>query len=101
MRGENGTYINDICLEHMLYPVWNGLPVVPTRAAIRELDRLHFDVPDAIEVLEKGYDCTRKGNIVEKCIKERGKIIKIVVARSYSHFLSNECWTIIHAGKFK
>ena len=107
MRGEKGTYINDICLEHMLdviIPRWRGLPVMPARAAIRELDRLHFRIQDAIEVLEEGYDCSRskrKKNIVEKCVKRRGKTIKIVVAQSFNQSLNTDCWVIIHAGKFK
>ncbi|MCK4327729.1 MAG: hypothetical protein KAW41_04600 [Candidatus Diapherotrites archaeon] len=85
-------------------PKWRGLRVVPTRAAARELDRLHFTVHDAIEVLEEGYDCARskrKKNVLEKCVKKGNKTIKIVVARCYNSFLKKEAWLIIHAGKFK
>ena len=104
MKREKGTYINDICLEHMLYPMWNGLPVVPTRAAIRELDRLHLDVADAAEILEEGYDCARsrraKG-VFERCARRGGKTLKVVVAKSVNRFLATDCWAITHVGAFK
>jgi len=88
----------------VIAPEWNGLPVITTRAAAYELDRLHFNIPDAIGVLEDGYDCARskrKKNVLEKCVKKGNKAIKIVAARCYNNFLKKEAWLIIHAGKFK
>lgn len=105
--GEKETYINDICLEHMLEvvtPKWKGLPVIPSKAASRELDKLHFKVRNAVEVLEEGFDCERSGRkkgTIERCIKRKGKTIKVVVVRSFNRSLDEECWLIIHAGKFK
>ncbi len=79
---------------------WQGIQIVPTQAAYYELIDLKFDLYDVLEILERGSNCERskraKGT-VEKCIRSKGKIYKVVVVRST--YLGNPAWRIIHVGK--
>lgn len=82
-----------------IYPVWQGLPIIPSDTAMRELFSLKLDLLDVKEILESGYDCAesgRKENIIEKCLGKKGKVIKVVIAKGYNYSLKTECWVIIH-----
>lgn len=87
-----------------VYPQWQGLPLVPTRAALGELARYGFSLADVKEVLEEGYDCSssgRKKGTFEKCVQRKSLVIKAVVVRSYNYSLATECWAITHIGVLK
>jgi hypothetical protein len=42
-----------------IYPLYEGLPLVPTRAAITEMYKEAFDGYDVLSILENGYDCQK------------------------------------------
>lgn len=92
--------INIRC-EHLLYPKWRGLPVVPSKAAFSELMFLGMSLADVVEVLDKGYDYSqsrRKQNVFEKCVRRHDKTVKVVVVKDYSVSLGTEVWVVVHAG---
>lgn len=68
----------------------------------QELIKLEMDLWDVVCVLEYGYDCPRsrrKKSIVEKCIRKKNKIIKVVVELKTSK-KGNEYWKLRHVGMF-
>ncbi|MDI6655772.1 MAG: hypothetical protein QME59_07840 [Candidatus Hydrothermarchaeota archaeon] len=83
-----------------IYPKWKGKPVVPSYHAAREMEG-RFTLDDVVEILERGYDCPKskraKGTI-EKCIKKKGKIIRIVAVEAYSTWIGGSVWLIKHIG---
>ena|SRR3989338_3863435 len=90
--------------ELRIYPEWQGLPLVPTRAALDELARYGFSLTDVKGVLEEGYDCSssgRKKGTFEKCVRTKSLVVKAVVVRSYNYSLATECWAVIHIGALK
>lgn len=87
--------------ERWLYPLWQSLPLIPSHSAMNELWRYYLTLEDVKHVLEEGYDCSesrRKRGIIERCLRKDGKIIKVVVASSYNHSFSTDCWVITHVG---
>ncbi|MFQ6056574.1 MAG: hypothetical protein ACE5J3_11395 [Methanosarcinales archaeon] len=62
-----------------MYPKWKEKPIQPSRSAQH----------DVIDVLNNGYDCSRskraKGTI-ERCLRRKNKIIKVVVVESYQYW---------------
>ncbi len=88
----------------LIYPQWQGLPLVPTRAAMGELARYGFSLADVKDVLEEGYACSgskRKKGTFEKCLRSKSRVVKAVVVRSYNYSLATECWALIHIGVLK
>ena len=76
---------------------WKGKPLIPTRRALDEMERINIDMYKTVEMLDNGFDCSRsrrKLNLFERCIRRRGKVIKVVVADIGNYF------KIIHAGEF-
>lgn len=68
-----------------------------TKNAAEELWQFKKDLRDVLEILEKGYDCSRskrKANVLEKCIRKGNIIFKVVVVNLDGYFL------LIHFGKF-
>ena len=95
------TYVHNIFSVTMIYPFFKGLPLIPTRAAMTELYENNMDLNDALDILEKGYDCSiskRSEEIIEKCINVKRKTMRIVAAKTYNFSLDSEVWAIIHAG---
>ncbi len=89
--------------DFVIYPHYNGLPVIPSAAADDEMARLNKDLIEILEILQYGYDCARskrKKNILEKCMGFGNKTIKVVVAMTYNNFYKTECWLITHVGVF-
>lgn len=71
---------------------------------MNELWKNYLNLEDAKRVLEEGYGCAegkRKEGVFEKCLERKGRIVKVVVARSYNYSLQTECWLIIHVGTVK
>ena len=74
---------------------FKGKPVMPTKTAMDELSNINFDLKEAVEVLEKGFELRkRKKNIIERAIKKENKVINIVVVDMGNYY------KLIHAGKF-
>ena len=87
----------------MINPTYKELPLIPTRAAMKELFDLGMDLFNDAEILDDGYDCyrsKRKTGTLEKCVDKGGKTIKVVVVQSYNHSLDTDVWAITHVGVF-
>ena len=85
----------------MIYPYFQGLPLIPTRSAAIELYNYGLRLYDILEVLEHGYDCPkskRAKGIIERCLDHKRKTTKAVIARSYNYSLDSEVWVVIHVG---
>lgn len=82
-----------------LHPRWQGLPVVPSHAAAREMLNEKFNSEDILQVLEEGEEVVAKkraDGVVEKCLRKGRRSIKVVVARSCNKFFETDYWVIIH-----
>ena len=81
-----------------IYPKYKGKPVMPSKRTIEELEEEGLDLDDVIEILEKGFDCSRsprEENIQEKCVQRKKAIIKVVVENI------GDYWKLKHVGSFK
>jgi len=57
-----------------------------------------IDLYKAQNILEEGFDCPtgkRAGNVFERCIETKGRILKVVAVDVGEHYL------ITHVGSFK
>jgi len=71
-----------------------------TNKAYREMAELGMDLHDVKNILENGFDCSRskrRKGIEEKCIKKRGKTVKVVAEKLISKS-GIEYWRIRHVG---
>ncbi len=85
-----------------IYPEWQGLPIIPSKAAMNELYKFGLTLDDIKGILEEGYEGKkRKTGTVEKCKKKDDKIIKVVVTRSFNYSFKTECWVLVHIGFVK
>ena len=84
-----------------MYPIIQGYPIIPTRAAINELYYHGLDLYDVLNILVDGYDCSkqkRSKEIIEKCKDIKQKTVRVVVAKSFNFSLNCEVWVITHVG---
>ncbi len=80
-----------------LFSKYQGKHLIPSKAAIKEMDFLNLDTFDLKEILDEGFDCERskrKANIVEKCKIFKNKVIKVVLVDVEAY------WLIVHVGQF-
>ncbi len=66
-----------------------------------ELYDNNLDLIDALSVLEQGYDCPkgkRSKVIIERCLDQKRKTIRVVIAKSFNYHLDSEVWVITHVG---
>jgi len=85
----------------MIYPLFQDLPLIPSRSAMTELYDNNLDLTDVLNVLEQGYDCPkgkRSKEIIERCLDQKRKTIRVVIAKSFNYHLDSEVWVIIHVG---
>lgn len=85
----------------MIYPLYKGLPLVPSRSVAIELYNCNLILRDILGILEQGYDCAkskRKKGIIERCLDRKRKTMRVVIARAYNYSLGYEAWVIIHVG---
>ncbi len=76
-------------------------PLIPTLSATRELLKLNMDLYDVLKILEKGFDCTeskRKSGVIERCVKKKNKIFKVVIVKDEWRWSGEKIWTITHVG---
>lgn len=86
----------------MLTAKYKDMRIVVSKSAMRELIKYEKTLYDVIEVLEEGYDAPRaraKGT-VEKWLNKGSKTFNAVVVREWHEMLKEECWVLIHFGKF-
>ena len=83
---------------------YEGLRIVVTPSAGRELVHHGYTQHTVLKILEYGYGCSasrRKENIIEKCIRKGNKEVKAVVARvetTHPGGKKEEIWILIHFG---
>jgi hypothetical protein len=85
----------------MLDVRYEGLRIAPTRAAQRELFKLGMDIQDCLDILKNGYSPRKRAKgTVERWLDKGNKTFNVVVAKDYDEIRHEECWVLIHLGKF-
>ena len=81
---------------------YNGLRIIVSDSAMRELMREEKTLYDVVEILEQGYDAPRirKEGTIEKWLDKGNKTFNAVVVQDYNEIMKEECWVLIHFGKF-
>jgi len=81
---------------------YKGLRIVVSDSAMRDLMNEEKTLYDVVGVLEEGYDAPRKrkAGTIEKWLDKGGKTFNAVVAQDYNEILKEDCWVLIHFGKF-
>lgn len=96
------TYAINICYRDMPCPRFKGLRIIVSDSAMQELFKHGKDLYDVVEVLETGYDAPRKRkvSIIERWLDKGRKTYNAVVALSYNEAMKEECWVLVHFGRF-
>ncbi len=80
-----------------IFPRYQNKTIKATKNAAEELWQYKKDLWNVLDILEKGYPCSRskrKENVLEMCLREENKIFKAVVVDCGKYLL------LIHFGKF-
>ncbi|MFA5797865.1 MAG: hypothetical protein WC916_07590 [Candidatus Woesearchaeota archaeon] len=96
------TYVDNICSIHTFNERYCGLRIIVSHAAMQELMNEAKTLYDVVEILEFGKDAPRKRKqgIIEKWFNESNNTFNVVIAKSYDEIMNEECWILIHFGKF-
>ena len=92
-------YIQDVSI---MYPLWKGFEVRPSRSADKEMAHLRVYLDDVLRILEDGKNCEkskRKKGVFEKRLRIRGQMIRITVVKSETRWSGDTVWLIIHVGE--
>ncbi|MBI5635513.1 hypothetical protein HY993_00950 [Candidatus Micrarchaeota archaeon] len=86
----------------MLEQFFDGLRLITSYSAEREMLELGLRIRDCLESLENGYEPsrTRGKNTIEKWLDEGSKTCNVVAVRSYNYLLGEEVYLITHVGRF-
>jgi len=81
---------------------YKGLRIIVSDSAMRELVKEEKTLYDVVEVLEQGYDAPRKRKegTIEKWLNKGDKTFNAVVVQDYNEIIKEDCWALIHFGKF-
>ena len=81
---------------------YQGLRIEVSRSAMMELMKLGMSLYEVVALLEKGYHAPRKRKpgTIEKWLDKGNKTFNAVIVKSYNDILQEECWLLIHFGKF-
>ena len=96
------TSSSNISFGHMFYWTYHGLRIAVTDSAMRELIKEGKGLNFIVKVLEDGYDAPRrrKKGTIEKWMNKGNKTFNVVVVKDYDEVMKEECWVLIHFGKF-
>ena len=95
------TYSNDIRFEDMFYVRYEGLRLIPSKSARKELIKYGLLLINCKMILIEGYSPRkRKKGTIEKWLDKGDKTYNIVVVRLYNHFFKEDVYLITHIGKF-
>lgn len=96
------TYVYFICLMNMSSPKYEGLSIFISDSAMRELVKHKQTIYDVVQILEEGYNSSRKRKqgTIEKWLDKGDKTFNAVIIKDYHFTLKEECWVLIHFGKF-
>ncbi|MBW2977139.1 hypothetical protein KY347_06880 [Candidatus Woesearchaeota archaeon] len=86
----------------MLNVEYKGLRIAVSSAAMRELLKEEKTLLDVAEILERGYDSPRKRKkgTIERWMDKGNKTFNAVIAKDYDEIMKEDCWVLIHFGKF-
>ena len=81
---------------------YKGLRIAISHSAMQELMQEGKTVYDVVEILENGYDAPRKrkSGTIEKWLNKGKKTYNAVIVKDYHEILKEDCWVLIHFGKF-
>ena len=85
-----------------MYPKYKGYEIKPTRTADNEMAHLKTYLDDVLTILEEGKDASRskrKKGTIEKALRIRGRMIKVVAVESITCWSNEIVWVIIHVGE--
>ena len=83
-------------------PKYQGSDLKPSRTADREMVDLKIYLDDVLKILENGEPCSRskrKSGTIEKQLRIRGKMIKVVIVESITRWNNEKVWLITHVGE--
>ena len=85
-----------------MHEKYSGLRIAVSNAAMIELVKEEKTLYDVVQILEEGHDAPRKRKVgvIERWLNKGGKTFNVVVAKDYDEILQEECWVLIHFGKF-
>lgn len=81
---------------------YKRLRIAVTDSAMRELMKEEKTLYDVVQILEEGYDAPRKRKVgtIEKWLDKGNKTFNVVIAKDYNEIMKEDCWVLIHFGKF-
>ena len=86
----------------MFYDKYKGLRIAISHSAMQELMHEGKTIYDVVEILENGYGAPRKRKegTIEKWLDKGKKTYNAVIVKDYHEILKENCWVLIHFGKF-
>jgi hypothetical protein len=81
---------------------YKNLRIIVSDSAMRELMKEGKTLFDVVEILETGKDAPRKRKqgTIERWLSKGNKTYNAVVVKDYNEMMNEECWVLIHFGKF-
>jgi len=81
---------------------YKGLRIAISHSAMQELMQEGKTIYDVVKILEEGYDAPRKRKqgTIEKWLDKGKKTYNVVIVKDYHEILREDCWVLIHFGKF-
>ena len=81
---------------------YKGLRIAVSHSAMRELVKEGKTLYDVVNILDNGYDAPRKRKkgVIEKWLNKGNKTYNVVIAKDYDETMKEDCWVLIHFGKF-
>ena len=81
---------------------YKDLRIAITDSAMRELIKEEKTLYDVVKILEEGYNAPRKRkeDTIEKWLDKGNKTFNVVIVKDYNEIMKEECWVLIHFGKF-
>ena len=81
---------------------YKKLKVVATNSAMLELVKEGKNLFDVIQILTEGYNAPRKRkkDVIEKWFDKGKKTYNVVVVYDLQRYSNEDCWLLIHFGKF-
>lgn len=81
---------------------YKGLRIVVSNSAMTELMKEEKTLYDVVQILEEGYDAPRKRSLgkIERWLDKGNKTFNVVIAKDYDEIMKEDCWVLIHFGKF-
>jgi len=85
----------------MFNVAYNGLRLVPSKSAGRELLKYGLMIEDCKEILENGYAPRKRSkDTIERWMDFGNKTYNVVIVKSYNFLYREDVYLIKHVGKF-